>query len=511
MISKVTKNLLIVLCTIALTNLSSCSKIKSTFNTTKSSTTGWTYNSKGNGGFQYESGYSQKTGPGLVFIPGGTFVMGKTIEDVMGDCNNAPRRVTVASFYMDETEVRNIDYLEYLHWLKRVYVDNPEVYKKALPDTMAWRSTLAYNEPMVRNYLRFKAYAEYPVVGVSWEQARDYCVWRTDRVNEQILIDKGILRHDPESQRGENVFTTETYLTGMYQGTVKNNLKDLNGNPRHVEWTDGMLLPQYRLPTEAEWEYAAYGLIGNTTDEKITNKRTFPWDGAWVRNPDKKHRGKMMANFVRSKGDYMGVAGSHNDGGDFTMPVGSFWPNDFGLYCMAGNVNEWCSDVYRQLSFSDVAEFNPFRGNVFKVRVKDEDGNLVKDSLGRIKYRLQTKDELTGRKNYRKADNRNYNDGDLKSRISNEGNWTNGEDKGTSLMYNNDGNKVRSLVSDSTRVYKGGSWKDRVYWLCPGTRRYLHQKSASNDIGFRCAMSHVGSPDNNPTPKIKKRKKSRKK
>ena len=496
MISIKTKTIVFGLCLITVASLSSCSKIKNTFGKSKSSTTGWEYNSKDNGGFEYKSGYAQETGPGLVFIPGGTFVMGQTMEDVMGDCNNSPRRVTVASFYMDETEVRNIDYLEYLHWLKRVYVDHQEVCHNALPDTMAWRSSLAYNEPMVRNYLRFRAYAEYPVIGVSWEQATEYCKWRTDRVNEKILIEKGLLKHDPNNQKNDNVFTTEAYLTGKYTGTVKKNLKDLNGKPRHVEWTDGLLMPQYRLPTEAEWEYAAYGLIGNTSDERIKNKRMFPWDGSWVRNPKIKYRGQMMANFVRGKGDYMGVAGSHNDGGDFTMPVKSFWANDFGLYCMAGNVNEWVADVYRQQSFQDISEFNPFRGNVFKVRVKDENGNLVKDSLGRLKYRLQTQEELEGRKNYRKADNRNHNDGDIKSRISDDGTWNIKKDKGTSQMYYNNGKKITSLVTDSTRVYKGGSWKDRVYWLSPGTRRYLHQKSASDDIGFRCAMSHVGAPDN---------------
>lgn len=116
--------------------------------------------------------------------------MGRTQEDVMGDWNNTPKRVSIASFYMDETEVRNIDWLEYLTWLRRVYTTYPEVYQKALPDTLVWRDQLGYNEPMVKNYLRFPAYAEYPVVGVSWEQATDYCVWRTDRVNEQILIEQ---------------------------------------------------------------------------------------------------------------------------------------------------------------------------------------------------------------------------------------------------------------------------------------------------------------------------------
>ena len=93
----------------------------------KSATTGWAYNDSKNGGIEYKKSKNQKTGPGLVFIPGGTFVMGRTQEDVMGDWNNVPKRVTIASFYMDETEVRNIDWLEYLSWLQRVFVSYPEV------------------------------------------------------------------------------------------------------------------------------------------------------------------------------------------------------------------------------------------------------------------------------------------------------------------------------------------------------------------------------------------------
>ena len=252
----------------------------------------------------------------------------------------------------------------------------------------------------------------------------------------------------------------------------------------------------FRLPFEAEWEYAAYGLIGNTQDERISNSRIYPWDGSWVRYAEKKHRGRMMANFTRGKGDYMGVAGSANDGWDYTSPVRSFWPNDFGLYDMAGNVNEWVADVYRTLSFQDMAEFNPYRGNVFQSPVLNEDGTAApKDSLGRMRYRNQTDAELANRENYRTADNRNFNDGDLKSRISGDIDWRNTEnDRGTHDMYYNDGKgEITTLIDDEARVYKGGSWKDRAYWLNPGSRRYMNQKRSSNDIGFRCAMSHVGN------------------
>lgn len=489
------------LCCSLMITATSCQKIKGIFGTKKSSTTGWAYNDTKNGGMEYKEVKGQKAGPGLVFIPGGTFVMGRTQEDVMKDWNNSPRRVTVASFYMDETEVRNIDWLEYLVWLQRVFVDYPEVCRKALPDTLVWRDQMGYNEPMVKNYLRFPAYAEYPVVGVNWEQATEYCIWRTDRVNEQILIAKKVLAQDPENQKNENNFNTEAYTNGQYVGTVKNNYKGIQKEKRPVRWEDGVLLPEYRLPTEAEWEYAAYGLIGNTQGGRIAGSRIYPWDGTWVRYADKKYRGRMMANFAQGSGDFMGIASNDkqtasNDGWDYTAPVKSFWPNDFGLYEMAGNVSEWVADVYRPLSFQDMAEFNPYRGNVFKTAVTDENGQIAtKDSLGRLRYRNQTDQELANRENYRTSDNRNFDDGDLKSRMSADVNWKSAEnDKGTDDMYYKGGDgEITTLIDDEARVYKGGAWADRAYWLNPGARRYMNQKRSSNTIGFRCAMSHVGN------------------
>lgn len=458
-----------------------------------SNTTGWNYNDPKNGGFEVVSYEGQETGPGLVFVEGGTFSMGRVEQDVRYDWDNIPRRVTVSSFYMDETEVNNTDYREYLHWITRVfYASYPEVYKKALPDTLVWRSQLAYNEPLVELYLRHPAYAFYPVVGINWLQATDYCAWRTDRVNEIILIREGILQTNP-NQVDEDNFNTDSYLAGQYEGLVKTDLIDLDPNrdTRKVRIEDGLLLPRYRLPTEAEWEFAALGLVGNTVFERVTERRLYPWNGHILRNKDEAYKGEMMANYKRGRGDNMGTAGALNDRNDIPGPVASYWPNDYGLYCMAGNVNEWVMDVYRPLNLEDDDDFRSFRGNVFKTQLREEEGEIAeKDSLGRIIWRDVTEEENLDRRNYKKADNINYLDGDYESSIyyDNE-EYVEGENV-KKRMYEWG---ATSLINDKAHVYKGGSWKDRAYWLVPGTRRFLDEKQSTDDLGFRCAMTRVGA------------------
>lgn len=420
----------------------------------KSGTTGWNYNDPNYGGFYVTDSPNQKTGPGLVAIEGGTFTMGATQENVYYEWNNTPRQVTVSSFYMDQTEVSNLDYLEYIYWLNRIYGnDYPEMVRRALPDTLVWRNSMSYNEPMVEIYFRHPAYRDYPVVGVSWLQANDYALWRSDRVNEMLLIEAGVLAFD-SNQDKDNHFTTDGYLSGEYTGVVANGYTDLNpsnaSGQRGVKMEDGILLPKYRLPTEAEWEYAALALIGNTTGESIKDRKVYPWNSDGLRSQDKNYMGSFMANFKRGNGDYMGVAGNLNDGAAFPAPVVSYWPNDYGLYNMAGNVSEWVLDVYRPLSFEDFSDQNPFRGN---------------------------------------SEDLNYRDGDYMSTIQTD--WNNKEDMDyTSQMY--DYGKT-TLISDRSRVIKGGSWADGPYYLSPSVRRYMDENQGSATVGFRCAMNMIGA------------------
>lgn len=524
-----------------------------------SSATGWKINSK-EGGFQYNTDFKdQETGPGLVFVEGGTFTMGKTQDDPMHDWNNAPSQQHIQSFYMDETEVTNKMYMEYLDWLKQVFPPEDEQYKNiylgALPDTLVWRSELGFNETMVTNYLRHPAYAEYPVVGVNWVQAVQFSSWRTNRVNEGILEKEGYVEKGSRYKvTGNGTFDTNTYLnapTDSYGGQMTEfagkKAQNKDGDLTHAKQTSGVLLPEYRLPTEAEWEYAAKSLNGLREYNSVRGRKKYPWSGAYTRSDKRRTYGDQLANFKQGQGDYGGIKGWSDDGGDITVAVKSYAPNDFGLYDMAGNVAEWVADVYRPIVDDEMSDFNYYRGNVYTKHKIGEDGkldivnaeNITYDTLsnGRIVARnlpgsLATvpvdENETYLRYNFTRSDNRNYRDGDNESQrvfqavtfeegakvedTSMKSNISRGMyDAPDQKIINSEGNVIKqydksnartTLIDDEARVFKGGSWRDRAYWLDPAQRRFLPQYSATDYIGFRCAMSRVGS-------KAKKKKSSR--
>ncbi|MCG8576803.1 MAG: SUMF1/EgtB/PvdO family nonheme iron enzyme [Flavobacteriales bacterium] len=237
----------------------------------------------------------------FVYIPKGSFRKG--LPPTKGSTESREEVVSVDEFYMINREITNIDYLEFLYWLK---TQKDERLANMLPDTMVWRSKLAYNEPYVEYYLRHPAYRNYPIVGVSYNQAIAFCDWLSDRYNE----------------RPDKIYNKV----------------------------------RFRLPTEKEWEYAARGGL---------ELSLYPWGGPYVRNA----KGDFLANcqyFGESgicrdtlytkneKGEfepisiyrvspssyYMGVPGQLNDNGDVTAPAISYAPNAYGLYNMAGNVAE---------------------------------------------------------------------------------------------------------------------------------------------------------------------------
>jgi len=424
-----------------------------------SRTIGWDTNHPIMGGLANSRQMKQEKGPGLVYIEGGTFVMGQTNDDLIFGWSNVPQRVSVPSFYMDETEVTNRDYLKYVEWTYRIFGQtHPEKYLSTLPDTLLWTDPNSYNEPFLENYLRHPAFADYPVVGVSWLQANDYAAWRTDRVNEWILVREGILEWDPD-QNAESHFTTRGYLYGEYEGLVRENLEDLDPRgtgTRRVRWEDGLLLPRYRLPTEAEWEYAALGHTGQMYDETVADRRVYPWEPSQIRSQERRTAGQFQANFQRGRGDFVGVTGYQQSAGSPIMPVYSFWPNDFGLYNMLGNVNEWVQDIYRPLPHQATNDYHGARTRQQQEQFS-ENGLVI----------------LNGNDNDMEEQQAGY----PMARLPDD-------------YYAN----AQGLINNQARVYKGGSWKDRIHWLTPGTRRYLDQNKSANDIGFRCAMDLMGTP-----------------
>lgn len=524
--------------------LFSCNNSKDYKNNSRA--TGWSLDSK-EGGFNYNSDFDeQETGPGLVFVEGGTFTMGRVQDDVMHDWNNSPTQQHVQSYYMDETEVTNLMYLEYLDYLKMVYPPTEQryrnIYNGALPDTLVWRNRLGFNETMTNNYLRHPAYANYPVVGVSWIQAVEFSKWRTDRVNEAMLEEEGYIAENARyGVTAEQTFNTETYLntpSSVYGGNdsitrggkkADRFMREQDSTNLYVQRKHGVLLPEYRLPTEVEWEYAALSLVGIRNYNAYRGRKKYPWNSQYTRSGDVRSRGDQMANFKQGDGDYGGIAGWSDDGADITAEVKSYEPNDFGLYDMAGNVAEWVADVYRPIVDDEFNDFNYYRGNVYTKNVITEDGSvkvlgvddIVYDTLsngkivarnlpGEIATTPVDDSETYLRANFSESDNRNFRDGDRRS-TRHYGTFAEAEEDPSKRMYNSpihnaevdEGGKPAieydkssnrtSLIDDEVRVYKGGSWRDRAYWLDPAQRRYFPQDMATDYIGFRNAMSRVGS------------------
>lgn len=335
----------------------------------------------------------QIPGPNLKFIQGGRAVLGSQEEDVMAFRDNMERTVSIANFYMDETEISNNDFREFLFDMKKKV--SADSLLKLEPAENVWSGAMSFNDMYQSYYFRFPGFNFYPVAGVSWSQANSYSKWRTEFVQDLIRKEREL----------DSTFTKAQLIER------------------------GVALADYRLPTESEWEYAAKAMIGTQyLDENQEYGRIYPWDGRGVRNPyNVKRKGKQgdfLANFKRGRGDYGGISGNQtNDGSIILTNVYDMAPNDFGLYHMAGNMNEWVQDIYRPLSFMDFDDLNPVR----------KDG-----------------------------------------------------------VYDDESTYETSMLSDELRVYKGGSWKDVAYWLAPGTRRFMHQDSSTNNIGFRCAMISIG-------------------
>jgi gliding motility-associated lipoprotein GldK len=360
-------------------------------------------------GVSYGSRYSLPKPPGMVYVPQGTFHMGPSDEDISYSFTARNRQISINGFWMDATEITNKEYRQFvwavrdsiaatvlnykkpggdgmeiidqkkaatIKWndpkiveqLNAMYVtpDNRVMGRKELdadklvyrsevfdykeasrrenagkprsqylikkdvkvyPDTLVWVRdfSYSYNEPMSKRYFSHPSFDNYPVVGVNWKQATAFCEWRTNYLNSFLESKKRMSESD------------------------------------------------FRLPTEAEWEYAARG---------GRSQAPFPWGGYYLRNK----KGCLLANFKPGRGNYP------EDGGFYTVRADAYWPNDFGLYNMAGNVAEWTSSLYYEGAYNFSHDMNPdIRWNA-----KDSDPPRMKRKVIRggswkdVGYFLQT-------------------------------------------------------------------------------------------------------------------------
>ena len=403
-------------------------------------------------GVQGREEWYQPVPYGMLLIPQGSFTMGNSAEDVPNAYVSQSRVVSVGAFYMDQTEISNNEYRQFVHYVRdsiarkilgeeiseeeylntvnqygediepptinwdsdidwedietrealevmyypeyeRFYgrrqfdtrkfmyeyqwidiqaaaqrsnreqgqIDRSVFIKKDIiniyPDTLVWVHDFAYsfNEPLTNTYFWHPAYDDYPLVGITWKQARAFSIWRSRLLN--------------------------TYNESR-----------------------GMTMVNYfRLPTEAEWEWAARGGLDNNP---------YPWGGPYIRNTS----GCFLGNFKPMRGNYL------DDGGLTTVSINAYNPNDYGLFCMAGNVAEWTSNAYDESAYNFAHDLNPN----YTYEAKESDPPSLK-----------------------------------------------------------------------RKVIRGGSWKDVAYYLHNGTRIYEYQDTAKSYIGFRNVMSYFGRPSSN--------------
>ncbi len=248
---------------------------------------------------------------GMVPVPAGTFHMGQADEDPASTQINFNKQITIGGFFMDETEITNDEYLQFTSYFldpngpnmsagAEGMVNFPQVstedfMKKYHPDTTVWMKDFSHHmgDPLVNYYWQHPGYQEYPVVGVSWEAAVFFGKWRT---------------------------------------AFLNNWRKNDG--------DKPPMPNFRLPSEAEWEYAARG---------GRDMAKYPWGNPYIRNS----KGCMLANFKPGRGNF------YDDGFAYTSPVGIYFPNDYGLVDMAGNAAEWVLDDFNPASVPTVWDLNP--------------------------------------------------------------------------------------------------------------------------------------------------------
>ena len=366
---------------------------------------------------------------GMVYVPSGTLHIGQSDQDIFSTYTQRSRSVSIQGFFMDDTEVTNNEYRQFVNWVQDsiahtimgdVMDDDfgNEVidwefaldYSDEELDEMYYQGDMAFDGARSMDISKF----EYKYDWIDWKKASTYTEYgvegsRTNLIQEEKaniypdtlvwIRDFGYSYNEPMTR---NYFTHPAFDDYPVVGIDWKQAKAFC-HWRTKLWNSykGESEPnseKFRLPTEIEWEHAARG--GNEL-------APYPWGGYYVRNA----KGCLLANFKPGRGNYP------EDGGQYTVKADAYFPNDYGLYCMAGNVAEWTDDAYAENSYTHEHDLNPN----YKYDAKDEDPEVYK-----------------------------------------------------------------------RKVIRGGSWKDISYFLQTGTRHWEYQDTAKSYIGFRCALTFLG-------------------
>jgi len=373
----------------------------------------------------------------MVLIEGKTIIMNnvESAEITASDSTliglALKKRVTNSAFYISKTEVTN---LEYRNFCKDMEKNLGKMAAKFLPDTLIWIQEFPYSyfNPMVGHYFRHPAYDNYQVVGVSWEQANAYCNWLSEKVNVELKA------------------------------------------------AGKTLLPNFRLPTEAEWEAAAMGKNVKLSDNQPFVR--FGWGSSMLRDKN----GLLLGNFrfLPDRNGFVLDVQDFSDNTSITAPSESYPPNSYGIYNMSGNVSEWVMDVlylgipgikddellnaFRENSSADAKE-KPDFSRIFDF-YKEKGLQAAADFMLNEMKRLKLNEHL-----FSEADLSNYKKQILIPFVTDYVRFA-----------------QKNIPEDNSfRIVKGGSWFDGPYSLQIGSRHCMQQQKSSARIGFRLAMNKI--------------------